>query len=385
MQGDLDTLARPLESAGAIPENEAGRGENLRYDVLYDQIKEAREEEDATLSQGVWERDLKKADWELVRHLCTDALETRTKDLQIVAWWGEAACHLDAWQGLLDAFTLMRKFCESCWDLCYPLLEDPSADLEYRVRILDWFLEKISECALFMPIAEPTIGQPLTLAMWMMALNFDQVSRRMGGTAEEDKETMTLQKFRTAARQASIAQLERVLDHVQKITEQAQGLQDFLREHCQGQEPSFKAIMEPLSEVEKICRTAMAGREQKAPSESAPALDEKPVTQAADDALSDETTTDETALPVRLEEEAPSPALPNDEVTISGRQDAYKAIEDLANFLSDLDPQAPGPYLLKLVASWKDKTLPDIMDDVTAGTSEGHKILKLLAGMTAKG
>lgn len=389
MQDGLQKLARPLEDNKTGSEREVGRGENLRYDVLYDQIKEAREEEDATLSQGVWERDLKKADWELVRHLCTDALETRTKDLQVVAWWGEAACHLDAWQGLLDAFTLMREFCERCWDVCYPILEDPSADLEYRVRILDWFLEKTSECALFMPITAPipATAQPLTLAMWMMALNFDQVARRTGSTPEEDAETITPQKFRANAKQASIKQLERVLDFVGRITEQAQGLQDFLRERCQGQEPSFKAIMDPLSEVEKICRTALAGREQKQP-----AVSEKPVELEAS-----VTVTQSSDVPVRkseteggVETPLPSdpipnvPSLPDDEVTISGREDAYKAIEDLAHFLSDLDPQAPGPYLLKLVATWKDKTLPDIMDDVMSGTSEGHKILKLLAGMVAK-
>lgn len=385
MQGDLEKLARPLESDETTLCNMPGRGEDLRYDVLYDQIREAREEEDAALSQGVWERDLKKADWELVRSLCAGALKTRTKDLQIVAWWGEAACHLEDWKGLFDAFTLMGKFCETCWDMCYPLLEDPSTDLEYRIRILEWFLEKTSECALFMPITEPSgrAEQPLTLAMWMMALNSDQIARRTGGTPEEKAETLTPQKLRTNARQAPEEELKKVLDWIERITEQVQGLQDFLRERAQGQEPSFKVIVEPLAEVEKICRTALAGRETKAISEISNLPESSGTIDQTLGESSREETIDEEVIPVS--NVGPTPDTPsNDETTISSRQDAYQAIEDLAAFLSDLDPQAPGPYLLKLVATWKDKTLPDIMDDVTSGTSEGHKILKLLAGMVAK-
>lgn len=382
MQGDWEKLALPLEAT----EEDPGRGENLRYDVLYDQIKEAREEEDASLSQGVWERDLKRADWPLVYSLCTQALETRTKDLQIVVWWGEAACHLENWEGLLKAFTLMRRFCEACWDFCYPILEDPSADLEYRLRILEWFLEKMVSCTLFMPLTptESATSQPLTLAMWMMAMNLDQVARRTGNHQEEDSEAMTLKKFRSLAQQAPVKGLRKVLAEVQAIMEQAQGLLEFLREKCQGQEPSFKVVMDPLSEVEKICRAALAGRETESslPAEtvSAERVSEAPVEtfEEASPSQDVQSFADET------QEAEPATPPGNDEVTISGRQDAYKAIEDLAHFLIEIDPQSPGPYLIKLVASWNGKTLPDILDDVASGTTEGHKILKLLASMTSK-
>ena len=70
--GNLKTLLGPISAAHPV-------GDNLYYDPVYDQIKEARREDDPTLSQGVWEFDLKKADWAVVENLCSRALITQTK------------------------------------------------------------------------------------------------------------------------------------------------------------------------------------------------------------------------------------------------------------------------------------------------------------------
>jgi hypothetical protein len=69
----------------------------------------------------------------------------------------------------------------------------------------------------------------------------------------------------------------------------------------------------------------------------------------------------------------------SDEVTIATRLDAYKAVGDLADYLIEVDPQSPGPYLIKMISSWGDKPLPEVWDDITTGTSPGHKVLKMLS------
>ncbi|KAB2831846.1 MAG: type VI secretion system protein TssA, partial [Caedimonadaceae bacterium] len=60
-------------------------GKYLRYTEVYDQIREARREEDDKLPQGIWKIDIKRADWEKVSQLCQTALIHQTKDLQIAA------------------------------------------------------------------------------------------------------------------------------------------------------------------------------------------------------------------------------------------------------------------------------------------------------------
>src|SRR5439155_15432396 len=53
-------------------------GANLRYDPIYDKIKEARREEE-DVDQGDWKRTRKVADWPLVIKLSGEALATKSK------------------------------------------------------------------------------------------------------------------------------------------------------------------------------------------------------------------------------------------------------------------------------------------------------------------
>src|SRR6266566_3867190 len=75
-------------------------GANLRYDPIYDKIKEARREEE-DVDQGDWKRTRKVADWPQVIKLAGDALATKSKDLQIAAWLTEAMLKQEALGGLL--------------------------------------------------------------------------------------------------------------------------------------------------------------------------------------------------------------------------------------------------------------------------------------------
>src|ERR1700722_6866094 len=72
-QFDIEKLLSPISA-------EHPAGESLRYDGTYDKVRDARREDDASLPQGVWKTELRKADWHVVESLCTEALETRSKD-----------------------------------------------------------------------------------------------------------------------------------------------------------------------------------------------------------------------------------------------------------------------------------------------------------------
>src|ERR1700753_980884 len=119
---DVATLLQPISE-------QAPAGELLRYEGTYDRIMEARREDDASLAQGVWKRDLKKADWNLTSQICIDALEKRSKDLQIAAWLLEAWLHLYGFAGVSAGTRLLVELCHEFWDSLHPALNDP----EYRM------------------------------------------------------------------------------------------------------------------------------------------------------------------------------------------------------------------------------------------------------------
>jgi type VI secretion system protein ImpA len=103
-------------------------GPDLRYDPVYEKLKEARREED-DVAQGVWEHERKVADWKLYRKLATEFLAKRSKDLQVAAWLVECLIHQEGFAGLKEGLDFVRALMDTFWDTMYPELEDGDADL----------------------------------------------------------------------------------------------------------------------------------------------------------------------------------------------------------------------------------------------------------------
>ena len=110
-------------------------GTYLRYAPVYDQIKEARREDD-DLPQGDWQTDRKSADPALVIRLTSDALSAKTKDLQLAAWLTEALLRRDGIGGLRQGLQLCTQLVVQYWDTVYPELDE--GDAEMRAAPLDW-------------------------------------------------------------------------------------------------------------------------------------------------------------------------------------------------------------------------------------------------------
>jgi type VI secretion system protein ImpA len=123
-----DDLLNPIPGANSA-------GTDLRYDPLYDKIKEARREDDDA-PQGEWERPRKVADWPAVIKLAGDAIATKSKDLQLAVWLTEAMTRREGFAGLNGGLTLIRGMLETFWDNAFPELED--GDTELRAAPIEW-------------------------------------------------------------------------------------------------------------------------------------------------------------------------------------------------------------------------------------------------------
>ena len=115
-----DDLLNPLE--GPNPS-----GANLRYDPVFDKIKEARREE-AQPPPGMTEQDRKVSDNAQVIKLTTDLLTNKTKDLQLAAWLTEALLKQRGFVGLKDGLALCCGLVDKFWDTLYPEMEDGDAE-----------------------------------------------------------------------------------------------------------------------------------------------------------------------------------------------------------------------------------------------------------------
>jgi type VI secretion system protein ImpA len=124
-------------------------GADLRYDPLYDKLKEARREDDDA-PQGEWERTRKLADWPQVIKLASDALAQKSKDLQIAVWLTEALLHREGCAGLRDGLTLLHGLVDKFWDHVHPQLED--GDAELRAAPLEWLGTRLNIPVRMVPV-----------------------------------------------------------------------------------------------------------------------------------------------------------------------------------------------------------------------------------------
>ncbi|HEX4950722.1 MAG TPA: type VI secretion system protein TssA [Blastocatellia bacterium] len=164
---DLEALLTPLE--GDNPS-----GESLRYEGTYDQIKEARRE-DEVLLQGDWARDLKVADWPQVIKLATAALLTKTKDLQIAAWLTEGIVkhdRHDRWVALRDGLQLMLGLHQNFWETVYPEIdpEDDEGPLASRANVLAAFDARLAVIIKELPL---TAGQKYSYLQYLESKQFE--------------------------------------------------------------------------------------------------------------------------------------------------------------------------------------------------------------------
>src|SRR6516225_6441427 len=108
-------------------------GVYLRYEPVYDKIREARRQDDGgAVIDGV----PKTADHKTALDLASEAIAKKSKDLQLAAWLTDSLLCREGFAGLNRGLVLTREMMEAYWDNLYPEIED--GDVSLRAAPLDW-------------------------------------------------------------------------------------------------------------------------------------------------------------------------------------------------------------------------------------------------------
>jgi type VI secretion system protein ImpA len=131
-------------------------GVYLRHDPAYDEIKEARREDDVQIS-GVWRHEAKAANPSRVISLTTSLLKHRSKDLQIAAWLTEALLRKDGFAGLAAGLRLLHELLERFWDTLYPEIDD-DGDCGLRIAPFEWIAHYLDDLVRTSPLDQAGHG-----------------------------------------------------------------------------------------------------------------------------------------------------------------------------------------------------------------------------------
>ena len=63
---------------------------------------------------------------------------------------------------------------------------------------------------------------------------------------------------------------------------------------------------------------------------------------------------------------------------LDNRDKAYKLLEEIADYLSEIEPHSPTPHLIRRAVSWGDMTLAEVLKDLSKQSGDMNSALRFL-------
>jgi type VI secretion system ImpA family protein len=335
---------------------EAPAGESLRYEGTYDRIQDARREDDQTLSQGIYQKHLKRANWEEDEAICVEALESRTKDLLIAGWLLEASLHLYGFSGVEAGLQLLAGLCQNFWADLYPSLD--GADLEDRIAPIEWINQKLPLKLKQIPLTLPRERDERTYSYvdWESACHFENLARQDPGALQEALANIdpTVDTFQNALALTDKAFHVELVKELDGAVDACRLLQHVLDVKCGKQSPSLHQFNEVLCAIQQLMSQSLHARD------------------GGSEMLEDQS------------EKTPRVDPRNDEIElwsggpIRSRTDAYRRLSEAADYLLRTEPHSPTPYLVKRAVEWGHMSLLEVFQQIVRNEGEMTEIDKLL-------
>ncbi len=351
----MDAIA--LQAAGLLEPIPGPQpcGSNIRHQPAYDSLREARREDDESLPSGVWQADLKRADWVEVERLASDILRHQSKDLMVAAWLGEAWLHRHGPAGLAAALNLLANLCERFSDELHPQPED--GDLSWRSSPLEWLIRRYAQVLL---TRVPLLGEVGQAFAKFSYADWQQLQRKL--LSDGDSKGARIEREAAQALQRQLHDSLRILPAVQFLQSAAwlaesgtalARLELWSDAQLAFDSPSFTPLRQIIEQLAKLMQEFLAMH---------PATPPQPL---VDDSMVEE------------------PGLPHPPPAVFGRapasrDEAYRQLALIANYLAKSEPHSPVPYLINRAVEWGQKPLRDLLSELISADAEARRLWALL-------
>ena len=199
----------------------------------------------------------------MVETLCMEALETRSKDLQLATWLLEAWLHLEGFTGMLDGINLLTGLCESFWDDLYPSLDGDNT--EYRIAPFEWINEKLTLNLKQIPITAPTTGDGKLYSWidWESACHLENVGRKdvKALQAAEVKGSPTTTKFQSSVMLTPKQFYRTLYEKLTSIADAITALEVLLEQRCGPKALSLFQLKDTLRSIAHLTVEVLKARE----------------------------------------------------------------------------------------------------------------------------
>lgn len=356
-----------FESLLADIPGENPAGVDLREDyspkAVFRVLKDARAAARAAERNVVWEDEESggtKADWSPVLKLAPQALATQSKDLEITAWLIEALLRTRGFAGLRDGFRLARGLAERYWEPIYPL---PDAEgLETRLAPLTGLNGVEGDGVLIpaicnVPVTAGASAGPFHLGNYRQALDLGRIEDPEKRAARIDKGAVSLQTLQKVAAETPVEFFQTLRADLSECSDEFEKLIAVLEGKC-GTDSSGHSLAPPSSNIRntlQACREAIDFLSP--PSVPGPGGGADPA-----------------SLPVELSGGGVGKLWDH----VRNREDAFRALLQVAEFFKRTEPHSPVSYALEQAVRWGRMPLPDLLGELVQEQGMREQIFRLI-------
>jgi type VI secretion system protein ImpA len=357
---DLEALLAPIPG-------DAPQGVDIREDFSsqspYNRLRDARSEArdaEKMLDAGTEDPRDPTPLWRTVRDLGLKTLAETAKDLEVAAWVTEAYVRSHGLIGLTAGVKLIAGLSEQYWDTVFPLPDDYG--VETRVAPVTGLNGRDGNGSLIQPLHKLPLfqrGDGTTIAVYQYdnsaqlgTLDAERRQARIaaGAVAFDDLEKEARAQSRLFAK---------VREDAREALNAWQTMAGILDEKASEDPPSTSTVRDMITHVVEIANRYAP------PEEGAPPPAEGDAAAGADG-------TPGAAVAGGIG----GIAVPAGQVV--NREDALRALENLANFFRRTEPVSPLAYTLEEAVRRSRMTWPDLLEEIVADRDSRNAILTSL-------
>ncbi len=357
---DLEALLAPIP--GDVPQ-----GIDIREDFSatspYNRLRDARSEaRDAERGQDAGDTDARDPGplWRTVRELAVQTLRETSKDLEVAAWLTEALVRSHGLAGLTAGAQVMGGLAEQYWDGLFPLPDDYG--METRVSPVTGLNGRDGNGSLIQPLYMITLfnrpdGSPVPYYQYRQSeqlgtLDAERRQQRIEAGA------IPLEELEREARASGARHFGELLSEARAAREAWQAMAAVIDEKAGADGPSTTAVRDLIAGIIEI--TTRYAPAEEAEGEGAAV--------AGDGAAGEVVATSGGGFGGI----AAGPARG------ATREDALRALTEIANFFRRTEPHSPLSYTLDEAVRRGRMTWPDLLAEVVADTDTRNAILTTL-------
>jgi type VI secretion system protein ImpA len=330
---DIESLLNPIVET-------APSGRDLRLvpgDETFDKVKDLRTELDPALDPDGKGRE---PNWPGVVKNCEEALQSRTKDLELVVWLIEGLARVDGFAGLEQGFELLQRVMDTFWDTVYPGHDEDGITLPIRGRPISWlgssaeFQRAVKDC----PFVEGGAGTTLSWSVYEGTALLDDMTLGPERRAElTELGFISGEQWNAAFAAASTAELRAQAGVIGACEAKLRAIDAKCQEIFGAEDeepPNLFPLLNALQEMHEYV-AGKVGDEEDAGAEAGEA------------------------------EAAAGGGAPRQPGVLATRQDALVQLRQVAEYFRRAEPHSPISYLVARAVKWGEMSFEELIVDLT--------------------